>query len=156
MADSLREELRQFLLPNVRLTGRRLGAGAYGSVEEVAIPGLYVRLKNTRSILGPYPDPGGRYSKGYSTIRYRVSFYEHHAPSSYCAIFVSVLLGRPEATYSRDGASPHKFTRFAGVRWNAAKQNQIVLSACTQVLHPLRRGQRSGLPPRPHPARISS
>ena len=45
MVESLREELRQFLLPNVRLTGRRLGAGAYGSVEEVAIPGALCAAK---------------------------------------------------------------------------------------------------------------
>ena len=31
-------ELRPFVLSNVRLTGTRIGAGAYASVEEVAIP----------------------------------------------------------------------------------------------------------------------
>ena len=31
-------ELRPFVLSNVRLTGTRIGAGAYGSVEEVTIP----------------------------------------------------------------------------------------------------------------------
>ena len=45
MAESLREELRQFLLQNVRLTGLRLGAGSYGSVEEVAIPGAVCAAK---------------------------------------------------------------------------------------------------------------
>ena len=41
MADLLREppELRPFLLTNVRLTGTRIGAGAYGSVVKVEIPG---------------------------------------------------------------------------------------------------------------------
>ena len=62
-----------------------------------------------------------------------MSPYEHHAPSSHRSIFGSVLLGRLEATRSRDGASPHKFTRFAGARRNAAKQNQTVLSACIDV-----------------------
>ena len=38
-------ELRQFLLSNVRLTGTRIGAGAYGSVEEVAIPGAICAAK---------------------------------------------------------------------------------------------------------------
>ena len=50
MTESLREELRQFLLPNVRLTGRRLGAGAYGSVEEVAIPGALCAAKKIHEV----------------------------------------------------------------------------------------------------------
>ena len=47
MADLLRDspELRPFLLSNVRLTGTRIGAGAYGSVEEVAIPGAVCAAK---------------------------------------------------------------------------------------------------------------
>ena len=45
--DPLRDnpELRPFVLSNVRLTGTRLGAGAYGSVEEVAIPGAICAAK---------------------------------------------------------------------------------------------------------------
>ena len=35
--DRLRSELRPFVLSNVTLTGTRIGAGAYGSVDEVAI-----------------------------------------------------------------------------------------------------------------------
>ena len=31
-------ELRPFVLSEVRLTGTRIGSGAYGSMEEVAIP----------------------------------------------------------------------------------------------------------------------
>ena len=50
MAESLREELRQFFLPNVRLTGRRLGSGAYGSVEEVAIPGALCAAKKIHDV----------------------------------------------------------------------------------------------------------
>ena len=50
MVESLREELQQFLLPNVRLTGRRLGAGAYGSVEEVAIPGALCAAKKIHEV----------------------------------------------------------------------------------------------------------
>ena len=38
-------ELRPFSLPAVRLTGTRIGAGAYGSVEEVAIPGAICAAK---------------------------------------------------------------------------------------------------------------
>ena len=38
-------ELRPVLLSNVRLTGTRIGAGAYGSVEEVAIPGAICAAK---------------------------------------------------------------------------------------------------------------
>ena len=47
MADLVRDnpDLRPFVLPNVRLTGIRIGAGAYGSVEEVAIPGAICATK---------------------------------------------------------------------------------------------------------------
>ena len=47
MADFLRDnpELEQFLLSNVRLTGTTIGAGAYGSVEEVAVPGAICAAK---------------------------------------------------------------------------------------------------------------
>ena len=38
-------ELRPFLLSNVRPTGTTIGAGAYGSVEEVAIPGAICAAK---------------------------------------------------------------------------------------------------------------
>ena len=38
-------ELEQFLCLNVQLTGVVLGAGAYGSVEEVKIPGARVAAK---------------------------------------------------------------------------------------------------------------
>ena len=38
-------ELEQFLVATVELTGRVLGAGAYGSVEEVEIPGATVAAK---------------------------------------------------------------------------------------------------------------
>ncbi len=38
-------ELDQFIVATVELTGRVLGAGAYGSVEEVEIPGATVAAK---------------------------------------------------------------------------------------------------------------
>ena len=38
-------ELQQFVLPNVRPTGRELGRGAYGAVEEVEIPGATCAAK---------------------------------------------------------------------------------------------------------------
>ena len=38
-------ELEQFTAVNVKLTGVTLGAGAYGSVEEVEIPGARVAAK---------------------------------------------------------------------------------------------------------------
>ena len=38
-------QLEPFLLSNVRLTGSRIGAGAYGTVEEVAIPGAICAAK---------------------------------------------------------------------------------------------------------------
>ena len=50
MAANLLPELRPFLLSNVRLTGVRIGAGAYGSVEEVAIPGAICAAKRIHDI----------------------------------------------------------------------------------------------------------
>ena len=38
-------ELEQFIVATVELTGRVLGTGAYGSVEEVEIPGATVAAK---------------------------------------------------------------------------------------------------------------
>ena len=38
-------ELEQFVVDKVQLTGVTLGAGAYGSVEEVEIPGARVAAK---------------------------------------------------------------------------------------------------------------
>ena len=43
-------ELRPFLLSNVQLTGTTIGAGAYGSVEEVAIPGAICAAKKIHEI----------------------------------------------------------------------------------------------------------
>ena len=43
-------ELRQFVLRGVRLTGAKIGAGAYGSVEEVAIPGAICAAKKIHDI----------------------------------------------------------------------------------------------------------
>ena len=50
--DLLREnpELRPFVVSNVQLTGTRIGAGAYGSVEEVAIHGAICAAKKIHDI----------------------------------------------------------------------------------------------------------
>ena len=52
MAAFLRDnsELQPFLLSNVRLTGVRIGAGAYGSVEEVAVPGAVCAAKKIHEV----------------------------------------------------------------------------------------------------------
>ena len=52
MAVFLRDnpELQPFLLSNVRLTGVRIGAGAYGSVEEVAVPGAICAAKKIHEV----------------------------------------------------------------------------------------------------------
>ena len=43
-------ELRPFVLSNVRLTGTRISAGAYGSVEEVTISGAVCAAKKIHDI----------------------------------------------------------------------------------------------------------
>ncbi len=45
MARITAPELEQFIVATVQLTGRVLGEGAYGSVEEVEIPGATVAAK---------------------------------------------------------------------------------------------------------------
>ena len=52
MANLLRDypELRTFQLQNVRLTGTRIGSGAYGSVEEGEIPGAICAIKKIHDI----------------------------------------------------------------------------------------------------------
>ena len=51
-ADLLRDNpnLRPFVLSNVRLTGTRIGAGAYGSVDEVAILGAVCAAKRIHEV----------------------------------------------------------------------------------------------------------
>ena len=44
-------QLEQFVVVNVQLTGVTLGAGAYGSVEEVEIPGARVAAKKLHTQL---------------------------------------------------------------------------------------------------------
>ena len=44
-------ELEQFVVVDVQLTGEILGAGAYGSVEEVKIPGARVAAKKIHTEL---------------------------------------------------------------------------------------------------------
>ena len=44
-------QLRPFVLSNLRLTGTTIGAGAYGSVEEVAIPGAICAVKKIHDFL---------------------------------------------------------------------------------------------------------
>ena len=52
MADLLRDnpELKPFVLSNVWLTGTKIGSGAFGSVEEVAIPGAICAAKRIHEI----------------------------------------------------------------------------------------------------------
>ena len=44
-------ELGPFVLSNVRLTGTKIGAGSYGSVEEVAVPGAICAAKKIHDFL---------------------------------------------------------------------------------------------------------
>ncbi len=45
------EGLRHFLLPNVRTTGKQLGTGSYGSVEEVEVDGLVCAAKKIHDVI---------------------------------------------------------------------------------------------------------
>ena len=48
-------ELRPFVLSNVRITGTRIGAGSYGSVEEVEIPGTVCAAKKIHDLFQEIP-----------------------------------------------------------------------------------------------------
>ena len=45
MASESHKDLSSFVVPNVHSTGRELGRGAYGNVEEVEIPGAVCAAK---------------------------------------------------------------------------------------------------------------
>ena len=67
MAGFLRDnpELQPFLLSNVRLTGVRIGAGAYDSVEEVTVPGAICAAKKIHEVFLDRPEipaTAGEYS----------------------------------------------------------------------------------------------
>ena len=51
MAKSIGPELERYLLQNVRPTGSTLGAGAYGTVEEVIVPGAICAAKSIHESL---------------------------------------------------------------------------------------------------------
>ena len=51
MSHHLTTDLQAFVLPNVRETGRVIGTGAYGSVEEVEIPGAVCAAKRIHTAL---------------------------------------------------------------------------------------------------------
>ncbi len=51
------QRLRRFLLPNVRPTGRELGTGSYGTVEEVNVDGLVCAGKKIHDALVEAGDP---------------------------------------------------------------------------------------------------
>ena len=44
-------ELQRFILPNVRPTGKQLGVGSYGSVEELEVNGLVCAGKRIHDVL---------------------------------------------------------------------------------------------------------
>ena len=44
-------ELQEFIIPDVRLTGKQLGAGSYGSVEELEMDGMVCAGKRIHDAL---------------------------------------------------------------------------------------------------------
>ncbi len=68
MARIIAPELEQFIVATVELTGRVLGAGAYGSVEEVEIPGATVAAKKLHQQLVNLGSPQQVRKYRYTTI----------------------------------------------------------------------------------------
>ncbi len=52
-------QLQPFVLPNARPTGRRIGGGAYGTVEELDVDGLLCAGKKLHEVLVEQGKPGG-------------------------------------------------------------------------------------------------
>ena len=63
-------EFREFVLPDVRLTGRQIGAGTYGSVEEAEIPGAKCAVKRIHDALEVHPESQRRSDVGPEAIRF--------------------------------------------------------------------------------------
>ena len=87
MAANLRDdpELGPFVLSNVRLTGIRIGSGAYGSVEEVVIPGAICAAKKIHDFFQDTAQVSDAAIYQYCdhTIYKRMSTDEHPPPSAH-------------------------------------------------------------------------
>ena len=140
------------MLSNVRLTGTTIGAGAYGSVEEVAIPGVICAAKNIHEIfLDRSEIPPSENQKEPRPVCERVSTDEHPPPPEHRPVPGSVLLSRLATARTSHGATAHEPSRLArpGNRPAAStRRAQTVLPAQPKVFHTSQRGQRPSLPPR--------
>ena len=91
MAASFPSELRPFLLVNVRPTGRIIGEGSYGSVEEVEIPGAKCAAKKIHDF---FQDPTRMPAEGIQKASrefVRVSTDEHPSPPAHRPVSGSLL-----------------------------------------------------------------
>ena len=88
--------LSPFVFSNVRLTGIRIGSGAYGSVEEVAIPGAICAAKKIHDFFQDTAlvSDAAIYQHCYHTIYKRMSTNEHPSPPAHRPVFGCVLLSR--------------------------------------------------------------
>ena len=101
-------DLESFVVPNVRPTGRELGRGAYGSVEEVEIPGAVCAAKKIHTEflnIGSREDIGRIVSKFASECRLMSTLRHPHIVQFLGACMLS---SRGKAAFSCHGASGHK------------------------------------------------
>ena len=153
-------ELRPFLLSNVRLTGTRIGAGAYGSVEEVAIPGAICAAKKIHEFFQDLSQIPAAAIQNASTQFVRecqlMSTLAHRPVPG------RVLLSRLAATAGAcHGATADQPSRLAGPRnvpSASTRRAETVLPPEPEGIYAARRGQRPSLPPRAtvshHPPRL--
>ena len=111
-------ELRPFVLYNVKRTGKLIGTGAYGIVEEVAMPdGAIYAAKKIHDF---FQDPGqvpvaAIYAQGFGAkIHEGMSADEHPPPPEHRPVSGRRLLSRLATASPRHGATADEPSRLAG------------------------------------------
>ena len=121
-------ELQRFVLPEVRPTGRQLGVGSYGSVEEIETNGLICAGKRLHEALLERDNEGvinierkffeecqvmslaGKCDLQVTTALPNISWYNlvgngRDAPPPHCAVPGIVFPARVDTSYAGDGAT---------------------------------------------------
>ena len=98
----------------VQLTGTTIGAGAYGSVEEVAVPGVICAAKKIHDFF--LAGSAKRYSEGHDPVCDGMSVNEHPPPPKYRPVYGLVFPARLATASPRHGATAYKSARLARPR----------------------------------------
>ena len=153
MADIVRDnpDLSPFVLPNVRLTGIRIGAGAYGSVEEVVIPGAICAAKKIHEIfLDCFEIPADEIRRSISQFVREcqlMSTLRHPNIVQFMGIFFFPGTQLPALVMERLLTSLHNLLD-PELDPPPPPDTKTVLPAQSKMLHTTQRSGRPSLPPR--------